>query len=55
MARLVAELGSERFIKAHPIAQASYTHYCLAAIHPFADGNGRVARAVASTYLYRGD
>ncbi len=53
MARLVAELNSDDFASAHPVRQASYTHYCLAAIHPFADGNGRVARAVASTYLYR--
>jgi Fic family protein len=53
MARLVAELNSDEFVNSHPITQASYTHYCLAAIHPFADGNGRVARAVASTYLYR--
>lgn len=53
MARLINEMGSEAFAAAHPVAQASYVHYCLAAIHPFADGNGRVARAVASTYLYR--
>jgi Fic family protein len=53
MGRLVEELRSARFEAAHPVAQASYAHYCLAAIHPFADGNGRVARAVASVYLYR--
>ena len=53
MGRLVAELNSDGFMHSHPISQAAYTHYCLAAIHPFADGNGRVARAVASTYLYR--
>jgi Fic family protein len=53
MGRLVAELQSEAFSSAHPIAQASYAHYALAAIHPFADGNGRVARALASVYTYR--
>lgn len=53
MARLISEMSSKAFGGAHPVAQASYVHYCLAAIHPFADGNGRVARAVASTYLYR--
>jgi Fic family protein len=53
MGRLVTELSSDLFLRAHPLIQASYSHYCLAAIHPFADGNGRVARAVASTYLYR--
>jgi hypothetical protein len=54
MARLVGEIASLAFTAAHPVIQASYVHYCLVAIHPFADGNGRVARAVASTYLYRG-
>lgn len=53
MQRVVEELESAEFLKAHPILQASYAHYALAAIHPFADGNGRVARAVASTYTYR--
>lgn len=53
MQRLVEALESAEFLKAHPIIQASYAHYAVAAIHPFADGNGRVARAVASTYTYR--
>jgi hypothetical protein len=53
MARLVRELQSDLFVSAHPIAQASYAHYALAAVHPFADGNGRVARALASVYTYR--
>jgi Fic family protein len=54
MARLVEELRSDAFAAAHPVVQAAYAHYALAAVHPFADGNGRVARAVASVYLYRG-
>ena len=45
MARLVAELRSDAFLTAHPVLQAAYAHYGLVAIHPFADGNGRVARA----------
>jgi Fic family protein len=53
MGRLVEQIGSDGFRAAHPVTQASYVHYCLAAIHPFADGNGRVARAVASIYFYR--
>lgn len=53
MARLVSELNSEAFAMAHPTLQASYAHYALVAVHPFADGNGRVARALASTYFYR--
>jgi Fic family protein len=53
MERFVGELRSGRFEEAHPISQASYAHYALVAIHPFADGNGRVARALASIYFYR--
>ena len=53
MARLIAELGTEAFEEAQSIIQAAYAHYALVAIHPFADGNGRVARALSSVYLYR--
>lgn len=53
MHRLCEELRSESFELAHPILQASYAHYGLVAIHPFADGNGRVSRALASIYSYR--
>ena len=51
MQRLVAQLGTDAFISAHPMLQAAYAHFALVAIHPFADGNGRVARALASTFL----
>jgi Fic family protein len=53
MARLVAELRSGAFLTAHPVLQAAYAHYGLVVIHPFADGNGRVARALASAFTYR--
>ncbi len=53
MRRFVLELQSEEFQKAHPVLQASYAHYAFVLIHPFADGNGRVARALASIYTYR--
>lgn len=53
MDRLVRELRSEEFLLAHPVRQAAYAHYALVCIHPFADGNGRVARALASTFTYR--
>jgi Fic family protein len=54
MARLIAEMRSDSFLRAHPVMQAAYAHYAFVCIHPFADGNGRVARALAATFLYRG-
>jgi len=37
----------------HPIIKAAITHYVLVATHPFTDGNGRVARAVATLVLFK--
>lgn len=53
MQRLCSELRGADFEAAHPVLQASYAHYAFVSIHPFADGNGRVARALASVYTYR--
>ncbi len=53
MHRLVSEMRCDSFLAAHPVTQAAYVHYCFVAIHPFADGNGRVARALASTFTYK--
>jgi Fic family protein len=53
MHRFMEELRSQSLEGAHPVEQAAYAHYALTAIHPFADGNGRVARALASLFLYR--
>jgi hypothetical protein len=53
MMRLVDQLNHAQFQEAHAIEQASYAHFALVAIHPFCDGNGRVARAFASLYTYR--
>jgi len=53
MTRLEAELSSDDFAALHPIIQAAYAHYALTAIHPFADGNGRLARTIASIFLVR--
>jgi Fic family protein len=53
--KLVDELRSDEFNAAHPVLQASYAHYAFVLIHPFADGNGRVARALASVYTYRAE
>jgi len=38
--------------KVHPILRAGITHYELARIHPFVDGNGRTARAMALLVLF---
>lgn len=53
MAKFIAELNSETFAALHPVVQAAYAHYAFVRIHPFADGNGRIARALASIFLYR--
>lgn len=36
----------------HPVLAAGITHYVLAFIHPFVDGNGRTARALATMVLF---
>lgn len=38
----------------HPAIAAAWMHVALAAIHPFADGNGRTARVLSSLTMYRG-
>jgi Fic/DOC family len=53
MQRFVRELNTEVFDQAHPVIQAAFAHYALVAIHPFPDGNGRVARALASVFTFR--
>jgi Fic family protein len=45
------ELASRMGI--HPVLQAAELHYNLAAIHPFADGNGRTARLLMNYHLLR--
>jgi Fic family protein len=36
----------------HPVLKAGITHYELVRIHPFLDGNGRMARAIATLVLF---
>src|SRR5881397_1777444 len=38
----------------HPSVVSAWVHAATAAIHPFADGNGRSARVLASLAMYRG-
>ncbi len=46
-------LNSDEGKEVHPVLRAGVTHYELARIHPFVDGNGRVARAMALLVLLR--
>lgn len=40
-------------LKTHPIIKAGIVHFELVRIHPFVDGNGRVARAFTAAVLYK--
>ena len=51
--RLLEQTRTPGFEAAHPSLQAAYAHYAFVVIHPFADGNGRVARAIASNFLIK--
>lgn len=42
----------EGLLSSHLVAKAIMAHYYLAEIHPFADGNGRTARALEALVLY---
>lgn len=50
---LVAWIQETEKKDVHPIIVAGITHQQFAAIHPFSDGNGRTARALASLILYQ--
>ncbi len=45
-------LSSSQASLHHPVLKAGVIHYELARIHPFTDGNGRVARAMALLSLF---
>ncbi len=44
-----------RDIKIDPVLKASISHFWFITIHPFEDGNGRIARAIADMQLARAD
>ena len=50
---LVAWITESEPKEIHPIIVAGIVHQEIAAIHPFTDGNGRTARAVATLVLYQ--
>ncbi|RLC35693.1 hypothetical protein DRH14_00130 [Candidatus Shapirobacteria bacterium] len=45
-------LNSDNSQQMHPVIKSAITQYILVAIHPFIEGNGRVARAFAILPLY---
>jgi len=45
-------LNSSSGRKIHPVLRAGISHYVLVAIHPFVEGNGRTARAMANLILF---
>jgi Fic family protein len=49
---LFAWLNSSVGLMMHPLLRAGVLHYELARIHPFTDGNGRTARAMALLLLF---
>jgi len=51
MKALIAWLNHDQ--DTHPILKAGIAHFQFVTIHPFMDGNGRTARALATLILYR--
>lgn len=47
-------LGSEDALKMNPVICAAKAHWWFIMIHPFDDGNGRIARAICDMVLSRG-
>lgn len=52
MEKFVVWLNSPESKEMHPILAAGIAHYEFVRIHPFVDGNGRAARALATLILY---
>ena len=50
---LISWLNDKETDNINPIIIAGIIHQEIAAIHPFVDGNGRVARAIATLILYQ--
>src|SRR3990167_3847301 len=49
---LVNWINTDEAKQLHPILKAGIIHYEIARIHPFVDGNGRVARSVATLVMF---
>ena len=49
---LIAFINSTKESDIHPVLKSGIVHYELVRIHPFLDGNGRVARALSTLILF---
>ncbi len=54
MERLLAMHAGQDADRVHPVVQAAWLHHRFTQIHPFEDGNGRVARCLTSYVLIKG-
>lgn len=52
MEQLLQFINEKEKMDIHPIMRAGIVHYELVRIHPFIDGNGRVARALSTLILF---
>ncbi len=50
---LLAFINSSEDLDTHPVLSSGIVHYELVRIHPFIDGNGRVARALSTLILFQ--
>jgi len=48
-------INSSEVVNQNPVVRALVAHFYLVTLHPFVDGNGRVARCLESAILYAGD
>jgi len=53
MADLLTFINTTTATQVHPVLQSAIVHYEFVRIHPFLDGNGRVARALSTLILFR--
>lgn len=53
MKQYIEFINSEDSLNCHPVTHALLAHFFLTTIHPFADGNGRMSRLVATAILYQ--